>query len=191
MTARRITDVAMIALFVAGIAGFGAMSLARPADVHSLARENRKPAPAPQLTLSYQSIKKAPQQVEEFFNDRIAFRESLLRWHAAVRFELGASPTEKVLIGRDGWLFLNEPKAESFGPVAGRGSVSVVAESFRKARAGWQEANRGVVVPAPKAPVIRFFPNARRSRRRHAPPTCCASDSRRKRISNSSTCARR
>jgi alginate O-acetyltransferase complex protein AlgJ len=160
-------DRAVICLFLAGIVGFGAMSLAGPADVHSLARENRKPAEPPQLGLDYKALKKAPGQIEEFFNDRIAFRERLLRWHAAVRFELGASPTEKALIGRDGWLFLNEPKAESLTgrPPAIEDQFQMWLESFRK-RADWL-ARRGiayVVVPAPDKHSIypEFLPDGAR-----------------------------
>src|SRR5258706_6716381 len=113
MTTRRMVDLSTIGVFLIGIAGLGALSLASPPDVQSLSKENRKPAPPPEMSLSYQSIKKTPAQLEEYFNDRIAFREMLLRWHAAARFFLGASPTERVLLGRDGWLFMNEPKTES------------------------------------------------------------------------------
>ncbi len=152
MAPRRIADFAMIALFLAGIVGFGAMSMARPADADSLARENRTPARPPNVSLNYRSIKKAPGQIEDFFNDRIAFRESLLRWHAAARFSLGASPTEKVLIGRDGWLFLNEPKTESStGRAPSQSALAHAwADSFHQ-RGAWlaQRGIRYIVIPAP------------------------------------------
>ncbi len=155
--APRFADAALIAVFLAGIVGFAALSLARPPDVQSLSRENRKPAPAPAIPRDYQSLKKTPSRIEQYFNDRIAFRESLLRWHAVVRFELGASPTEKVLIGHDGWLFMNEPKTESStGRAPSQEMLAEAwAETFRR-RGDWL-AKRGiryVVVPAPDKQAI-------------------------------------
>lgn len=163
----RIADAAIIALFAAGIVGFGALSLARSPDVQSLSRENRKPAPPPALPQDYRALKKAPAEIEQYFNDRIAFRESLLRWHAAVRYELGASPTEKVLIGRDGWLFLNEPKTES---TTGRAPpqeelAQAWAEAFQR-RGRWlaQQGIRYIVIPAPDKQAIypEFLPDGAR-----------------------------
>jgi hypothetical protein len=163
----RLADAAIIVVFVAGIVGFGALSLARSPDVQSLARENRKPAPPPALPQDYRDLKKAPAEIEQYFNDRIAFRESLLRWHAAVRYELGASPTEKVLIGRDGWLYLNEPKTES---TTGRAPPQEeLAELWTEAfcRRGRWLAEKGiqyVVIPAPDKQAIypEFLPDGAR-----------------------------
>lgn len=163
----RLSDAATIAVFLAGIIGFGVLSLAKSPDVQSLARENRKPAPPPAVPLDYQALKKTPAQIEQYFNDRIAFRESLLRWHAVARFELGASPTEKVLIGRDGWLFMNEPKTESnTGRAPSQEMLADAwAETFRR-RGQWL-AQRGIqylVIPAPDKQAIypEFMPDGAR-----------------------------
>lgn len=160
-------DRALILLFVCGITAFGAASLMLPPDAESLANENRKPAPLPAIRPSAASLRKLPAQFETYFNDHIAFRESLLRTNAQIRFELGASPTDRVLLGDDGWLFLNEARSESTDGRwrDARAQAGLWASAIRK-RARWL-SERGiqyiVMLPPGKHDVYpEFVPQSAR-----------------------------
>ncbi len=115
MAIGRLADCLTIALFIASISGMAVISLDSAPNLESLERENRRPAKAPTLPTDVHSLKKLPAEIESYFNDRLAFRESLLRWHARAKTDLGASITDKVIVGKDGWLFLNPAKSEIFG----------------------------------------------------------------------------
>lgn len=69
-------------------------------------RENRKLASRP--TFDYRRPWDYLRGYEAFFNDHFGFRTQLLLAHNRLVYGLfRASPTEKVIIGRQGWLFLS------------------------------------------------------------------------------------
>ena len=69
-------------------------------------RENRKLAAKPQL--DYRRPWDFLKNFEAFFNDHFGFRTQLVLAHNRLVYGLfRTSPTEKVLIGRQGWLFLS------------------------------------------------------------------------------------
>jgi alginate O-acetyltransferase complex protein AlgJ len=109
----RLTDILTIGLFLAGIGVMAVISLASAPDARSLARENRNPCPPPTVPTDLHALKKLPAEVDSYFNDRLAFRDSLLSIHARTQTELGASVTDSVIVGKDGWLFQNHATTEN------------------------------------------------------------------------------
>jgi alginate O-acetyltransferase complex protein AlgJ len=68
-------------------------------------RENRKPAPLPRFEL--QRPLAFFKQYEAYFNDHFGMRTQLLRAHSRLVFRvLRTSPSPKVIVGRQGWLYL-------------------------------------------------------------------------------------
>jgi hypothetical protein len=108
MPVHRLSDVILIAAFALATAGVGTLSFLREPDRESLAKENRTAAPLPEIKDEH-DLKKFPERFDRYFNDRLPEREALLSAHATVEVRgLGVSSSDKVLLGRDGWLFLNE-----------------------------------------------------------------------------------
>jgi hypothetical protein len=172
MTVRQAADRAVAAMFVAGLAGYAAASLLRPPDAASLAREKRRPAPAPAVSASAAAVKALPGKFEQFFNDRLAFREPLLELYARIKIdELEVSSSDKVILGRDGWLFADEAKLASRGSRTADDQVRLWTAALRQRR-DWCAA-RGVeylVLPTPEKHTIypEFLPAALQHPR---PPT--------------------
>jgi len=72
--------------------------------------EKRKRAVKPELVFNAQTIPEYPGRFEKYFNDCFGFRDTLIYWHNYVTFFwLGSSPSEKVIVGKQGWLFYNDP----------------------------------------------------------------------------------
>jgi len=110
MSPRRAADRALIGLFLVAVFAVGGMAVVRsPGSM--LTAEFRQPAPPPKLNHHVGAIKKFPTACEAFFCDRLPGREQLLTWHADLEVHgFGVSSSEKVILGRDGWLFLDEAK---------------------------------------------------------------------------------
>jgi len=71
--------------------------------------ENRQLMPLPAWHWDKLSIEAYPSAYERYFNDHFGCRDRLIRWHhylKAIIFHV--SPVEKVLIGREGWLYFTE-----------------------------------------------------------------------------------
>lgn len=72
--------------------------------------ENRNLAELPNWEWSIPAIAAFPQRFEAYYNDRFGFRTTLIRWHNWVKLRgLGVSGSEKVIIGKEGWLFYAHP----------------------------------------------------------------------------------
>jgi hypothetical protein len=72
--------------------------------VYSGEEERRSLAPRP----SFYDITWLPKQIESYLTDRMGFRKTLTRAHTYILFNcFGLSPTGRVIVGRDGWLFCN------------------------------------------------------------------------------------
>ena len=67
--------------------------------------ENRRPAPLPTIELKGWSLVSFPRRFERYWNDSFAFRRYLIRWHGLTKLGLGLSPSPKVVLGKDGYLF--------------------------------------------------------------------------------------
>lgn len=73
--------------------------------------ENRPLAPRPELRLTRDSIEKFPPRFEAYFNDHFGFRRTLIMWHGLVKLGLlKAYYSDRVIIGKDGWLFFRLDK---------------------------------------------------------------------------------
>ncbi|WP_028580370.1 DHHW family protein [Desulfogranum japonicum] len=68
--------------------------------------EKRKLASLPSLKET--GVSGYPKQFEKYFNDQFGLREPLLKTHALYQFALfNVSSSEKVIVGKNGWLFQN------------------------------------------------------------------------------------
>lgn len=68
--------------------------------------ENRELATFPTIDGSLKSIAAFPNAFGHWFEDHFGFRSTLVRWNGELKmFGLHVSPSDTVLIGRDGWLF--------------------------------------------------------------------------------------
>lgn len=93
--------------FTALITAPGVAMLLRP-ETHEATTENRALAERPDWCWEYSAMCEYPAAFEKFFDDAFGFRSTLTSWHhlAAMRC-FGLSPTEKVIVGKNGWLFLD------------------------------------------------------------------------------------
>jgi len=67
--------------------------------------EKRTPNLCPDNSLIKTDFKKYISALESYLNDHFGFREKLVRLNSLLRLEIGMSSSEKVTIGKDGWLF--------------------------------------------------------------------------------------
>jgi hypothetical protein len=74
-------------------------------ESYILTTENRQPNRFPE----YSDIVRNPgnfiASAESSINDHFGFREKLVRLNSLIRFNMGVSSSEKVTIGKDGWLY--------------------------------------------------------------------------------------
>lgn len=67
--------------------------------------EKRVPSVWPDNSLIRSDFKKYASSVESYLNDHFGFRERLVRLNSLIRLKFGISSSDKVTIGKDGWLF--------------------------------------------------------------------------------------
>lgn len=88
--------------------------------------EQRKTAQMP--TLSLQTLEDFPQQFEAFYNDNLPFRTQLVKANSQLFLKvLKQSPIDKVILGKDGWLFYN-PRGSDGDPIADYRGVRTLSE---------------------------------------------------------------
>lgn len=104
---RRRSDLLLIAVFLLALLAPWGDGLVRPDQARSPEqRENRPPARKPELTLDPVALWKFPESYQSWFNDTLGLRDVLLRWHSLESLGLfDASPTSRVLLGKQGWYF--------------------------------------------------------------------------------------
>jgi len=72
--------------------------------------EQRTLAAFPKWSWSGDDLTAFPVAFQAFFDDRFPLRDRLIRAHNQIKFSwLGSSPSQDVIRGRDGWLFLGYP----------------------------------------------------------------------------------
>ena len=142
----------------------------RPTD------ENRALAPPPLLEASEQAVKEFPQRFEAWYNDRFGFRNFLVRLYHTLHFGwLGIADPDKVLKGKEGWLYLGRyaqiDEARGLNPVAEADVAAWVAklDAIRQ----WQEARGASFLVVLVPDHYRVFPE-------YLPDWFVASESRRK-----------
>jgi hypothetical protein len=84
-------------------AGFLAPKLAPAPDL----AENRKPAKAPKLEASWAALRDYPKAADAWVADHFPARPHLIGALNFLRAKLGVSGSEKVIVGKDGWLFFD------------------------------------------------------------------------------------
>ncbi len=73
--------------------------------------EKRQLAPFPGIPRNLDALRAFPGSFEAFYRDHFGFREQLVYLYNVLNVRLGVSPTEKVLVGQDGWFFYANPEA--------------------------------------------------------------------------------
>jgi hypothetical protein len=112
----RTVDRALVGIFLATITLPLAATLAGVEGADPI-EENRTFAPFPALAPTWSALSGSGPGLTSWFDDHFAFRSTLVRWDAALRFRaLGVSPTSSIVAGREGWLFYADDGAvEEFG----------------------------------------------------------------------------
>lgn len=95
----------LISTFVASL--FLPLLLMNKRDISDI--EKRKLATFPEWKWERQTIAKFPSKFEEFFNDRVGFRDQLSQIYSLYGLILQSSSSPKVLIGENNWLFYINP----------------------------------------------------------------------------------
>lgn len=69
--------------------------------------------PLPKLAVSLPSIYSFPKLFHDYFNDQFGFRNSLIRLNYILKYNImNVSPSPKVVVGKEGWLFYTGEKYE-------------------------------------------------------------------------------
>jgi len=130
------------------------------------ATENRFLAPLPELAWSWERLRGYPGELEAYYDDHMGFRNSLIRSNARLWVTvLGSSPSDQLIVGKNGWFFFNHPTAlEQY-----RGLARFTPEELRRWKEALEErrdwlAERGigyVLILAPNKHVIypEFMPD--------------------------------
>jgi len=73
--------------------------------------ENRGKTSPPRITgVRFGIRREFPKEFDRYFVDNFGFRDSLIRSHANLLYRiLRVSPTDNVLLGKEGWLYYNSP----------------------------------------------------------------------------------
>ncbi len=95
-----------------------------PASTES-ALDNRLLANLPPWPRSGSEWAAYPDELEQTWNDRLGLRTTLIRSHAWIKVKLlGVSPSDSILVGKEGWFYLNDPEA-----VAQYQGIAVLSEA--------------------------------------------------------------
>ena len=68
--------------------------------------EKRNLASAPEIPGSIKTLRRYPKIFDLYYRDNFGFRNNLL-WYNKLKYWAGNSPSDKVILGKDGWLFFN------------------------------------------------------------------------------------
>jgi hypothetical protein len=75
--------------------------------------EQRQLAAKPSLALNMDSINAYPKDYETYFNDNFGMKNLLVKFNSYLNVKLlNTSPTDRVMIGKDGWLFFTKDRNE-------------------------------------------------------------------------------
>ena len=91
--------------------------------------ENRTLQEPPEIR-NFEEYQAFPRKFEAFFNDRLPFRNNLVMLKSAADYyAFGTSPNRKVIIGKDGWLFFDDPADGN--PMAGYRGYTLTEDEVR------------------------------------------------------------
>lgn len=108
--------VVAVLLAVLALPGLTTLLPARPASPET---EQRPLAPWPERPDSWAAVRTYPVRMQAYLDDHFGFREPLIRLHNRIACRLlGSSPSSKVLIGKDRWLyFAGDRQADDASPI--------------------------------------------------------------------------
>jgi alginate O-acetyltransferase complex protein AlgJ len=129
----------------------------RPTD------ENRALAPPPLMEWSEQAVKEFPRRFGSWYDDHFGLRNFLVRQYHSVHFGwLGIADPEKVIKGKDGWLYLGRKtlidEARGLKPMA-KEEIEAWVEKIDAIRR-WQETRGGTFLLALVPDKHRVFPES-------------------------------
>jgi len=100
-----LSDLLLVSFFLIAITLPLGAKLVLP-DRAVAASENRRLAKFPKLDWKVKTLEAFPAAFEKYYSDQFGFRDRLIRWHHLVKLRvLGVSPSPKVVLGKDGWMF--------------------------------------------------------------------------------------
>lgn len=101
--------------------------------------ENRTETTLSAPTLS--TITVYPEELESYYNDHLPFRSKLISMNSLLSYRLlGESVTDKVIVGKDGWLFYN--RADDGNPMLGYKGLNIYSQEHLSAISSQLEATR-------------------------------------------------
>ncbi len=162
---KKITETVLILLFILVIFTPPIATIITSSSDGVSMTEKRKLAPLPSITASGLLFADHTKQCENYLNGHIGFRKHLIHLHNYIKlFWLRVSPSERVLIGKDGWYFItNNNSIKDF-----RGLDPLTPDELKRwkdaleARKRWL-GNQGiqymfVVAPGKQSIYPEFFP---------------------------------
>lgn len=106
-----IDKIILMALFLAGITLPFLGSLFGAGQDNLSNMEKRRPAALPEIKFDIPALVEFPGRFDAYYNDHFGFRGVLVRLHNELKTRLlCVSPTGRVLLGKDGWLFYADEK---------------------------------------------------------------------------------
>ncbi|MCK5360043.1 MAG: hypothetical protein KAJ95_05420, partial [Gammaproteobacteria bacterium] len=130
--------------------------------------EKRILATIPAAPDSYKLLKRYPEKFDIYYKDNFGFRSDLL-WYNKIKYLVGNSPSDKVILGKDGWLFFNgEPFTDLQNTIRGiRKLTETELEQYAEvlvARHHWLQAQgiKYLLIIAPNKHTIyrEYLPNS-------------------------------
>ena len=76
--------------------------------------ENRNLASLPPVPLNVVDLKAFPARFNDYYSDHFGLRGLLFSGYRELKFALGDQPSEEVVVGKNGWLFLGKRRAKKF-----------------------------------------------------------------------------
>ncbi len=143
--------------------------------------EKRRLTARPTSGFSMEALQAFPSKYEAYFNDSFCFRQTLIRWTNYIRYAvLGVSPTYKVIVGLNGWLYYSER-----GDVGPGGAPAISPEVLDNWEATLESRRRWlakrdiqylvVLVPEKDSIYPEFLPDSKARRSTSAEPHPLAS----------------
>ncbi|MBO6658797.1 MAG: hypothetical protein JJ934_18030 [Pseudomonadales bacterium] len=102
--------------------------------------ENRKLAELPALPENKKDLWKFPKAFSNYMDDNFGFRSDLLRSYHRVMVESGTSPSQKVVLGKSGWLFFTNQNLTD----QNRGAMPLSDERLEKYLKGFRSQREWV-----------------------------------------------
>ncbi len=78
--------------------------------------EKRKLTKFPKISNKLKDIKSFPGLFDTYYSDHFGLRDWFTSYYKLVKYRLGDSPSKRVTIGKNGWLFLGSIKKDSTNP---------------------------------------------------------------------------